>query len=190
VIAHRYAKLAVLCIVPEYRDNLNYCRRSGRIELQKRPPSFLISMKRPPKLLGRDSESSRWSSLARMSPFRPARGASSFTQQGQDAGRVEIKGDPDGAVKLRRAFKITALGKPRIAPPPAMPSFNNNDLIGIEIVDAVDARLASALDVAPNAAEMQQRVRAVAAMWPQARKRERLLPRNCARWSRSSRRMQ
>ena len=78
-------------------------------------------------------------------------------------GRVELKGDPEGAVKLQRAFKATALGKPVIAPPPAMPDFNNNDLIGVEIFDNVDAKLGSALDVAPNAAEMQQKVRAVAA---------------------------
>jgi hypothetical protein len=78
-------------------------------------------------------------------------------------GRVELKGDPDGAVKLQRAFKATALGEPVIAPPPAMPDFNNNDLIGVEIFDNADELLGSALDVAPNAATMQQKVRAVAA---------------------------
>jgi hypothetical protein len=41
--------------------------------------------------------------------------------------------------------------------------FENTDLIGAEIFDDVDVRLSSALDVAPNAAEMQQKVRAVAA---------------------------
>jgi hypothetical protein len=59
-------------------------------------------------------------------------------------GRVEIKGDPEGAVQLQRQF-------------------DNTDLIGADIFDDVDARLSSALDVAPNAAEMQQKVRAVAA---------------------------
>ncbi|WP_338827869.1 DUF1214 domain-containing protein [Bradyrhizobium sp. 27S5] len=78
-------------------------------------------------------------------------------------GRVELKGDPDGAVKLQRAFTVTALGKPAIAPPPAIPMFSNVDLIGVEIFDDVDAKLGSALDVSPNAAEMQQKVRAVAA---------------------------
>ncbi len=78
-------------------------------------------------------------------------------------GRVELKGDPDGAVKLQHAFKLTTPGEPVIAPPPAMPDFNNKDLIGVEIFDNVDERLGSALDVAPNAAEMQQKVRAVAA---------------------------
>ena len=78
-------------------------------------------------------------------------------------GRVELKGDPDGAVKLQRAFKLTALGEPVVAPPPAIPDFNNNDLIGVEIFDNVDERLGSALDVSADAAEAQQKVRAVAA---------------------------
>ena len=78
-------------------------------------------------------------------------------------GRVEIKGDPDGAVRLQQQFKATALGTPVIAPPPALTMFDNKDLIGAEIFDDVDARLGSALDVASNAAEMQQKVRAIAA---------------------------
>jgi hypothetical protein len=78
-------------------------------------------------------------------------------------GRVEIKGDPEGAIRLQQQFKVTALGTPMIAPPPAITMFDNKDLIGAEIFDDVDARLGSALDVAPNAAEMQQKVRAVAA---------------------------
>ncbi len=78
-------------------------------------------------------------------------------------GRVEIKGDPEGAVRLQQQFKATALGTPLIAPPPAITMFDNANLIGAEIFDDVDARLSSALDVAPNAAEMQQKVRAVAA---------------------------
>lgn len=40
--------------------------------------------------------------------------------------------------------------------------FTNRDLMGVEIFDNLDATLASALDVAPNAAEMQQKTRAVA----------------------------
>jgi hypothetical protein len=78
-------------------------------------------------------------------------------------GRVELKDDPDGAVRLQRQFKATALGTPLIVPPPAMPMFDNDALIGVEIFDDVEARLSSALDVAPNAAEMQQKVRTVAA---------------------------
>jgi hypothetical protein len=78
-------------------------------------------------------------------------------------GRVEIKDDPEGAVRLQQQFKATALGMPLIAPPPAIPMFDNADLIGADIFDDVDAKLSSALDVSPNAAEIQQKVRAVAA---------------------------
>jgi hypothetical protein len=76
--------------------------------------------------------------------------------------RVELKGDPEEAVRLQRAFRASTSDDPAVAPPPAMPEFNNRDLVGAEIFDDVDARLASALDVAPNAAEMQQKVRFVA----------------------------
>jgi hypothetical protein len=78
-------------------------------------------------------------------------------------GRVEIKGDKDEALKLQHGFKATALGSPKIKEPPPTPIFGNKDLIGVEIFDDADAKLASALDVAPNAAPMQQKVRAVAA---------------------------
>jgi hypothetical protein len=78
-------------------------------------------------------------------------------------GRVEIKGDPEGAVRLQQQFKASALGTPLISPPPAITMFDNENLIGADIFDDVDTRLSSALDVAPNAAEMQQKVRAVGA---------------------------
>ena len=79
--------------------------------------------------------------------------------------RVELKDDRDGAVALQRRFKLTAFGQPIIEPPPRVPEFGNGnkDLIGVEIFDDVDVTLASALDVSPIAAEMQQTVRAVAA---------------------------
>ncbi len=77
--------------------------------------------------------------------------------------RVELKGDPEGALKLQRQFAARSLGKPAIQPPPAIPMFDNKSLIGVEIFDQIDAKLASALDIAPNAAELQQKVRVVAA---------------------------
>jgi hypothetical protein len=77
--------------------------------------------------------------------------------------RVELKDDPDGALKLQKAFKLSSLGKPEIKAPPEIPMFNNKDLMGVEIFDDLDSRLASALDVVPIAAEMQQKARAVAA---------------------------
>lgn len=78
-------------------------------------------------------------------------------------GRVELKGDPDGAVNLQRQFKATVLGTPVIAPPPFVPRFDNKELMGVEIFDDVDARIDSAFDVSPVAAQMQQKARAVAA---------------------------
>jgi hypothetical protein len=76
--------------------------------------------------------------------------------------RVELKDDRDGAVRLQHAFKVTAQGKPDITPAVKIPDFGNQDLLGAEIFDDVDTVFASALDVAPNAAQMQQKVHAVA----------------------------
>ncbi|RJF85735.1 DUF1214 domain-containing protein [Sphingomonas cavernae] len=78
-------------------------------------------------------------------------------------GRVELKGDPDGAVTLQKSFKATPLGNPVILPPPFVKPFGNADLPGADIFQDIDARFSSAQDVAPNAAEMQQQVRAVTA---------------------------
>lgn len=78
-------------------------------------------------------------------------------------GRVELKGDPEGAVKLQRQFTATALGTPVVAPPPFVQLFDNKELLGAEIFDDVDAKLDSAFDVSPIAAQMQQQARAVAA---------------------------
>lgn len=78
-------------------------------------------------------------------------------------GRVELKGDPDGAVKLQNQFKLASMGQPVIAAPPAIRMFDNKDLMGADIFDDVEPKLLSALDVAPNAGEMQQKVRAIAA---------------------------
>jgi hypothetical protein len=77
-------------------------------------------------------------------------------------GRVELKGDPEGAAKLQHAFKVSVIGKPKIAKPPALAPFENKSLIGVELFDNADGLLASALDVAPNAAELQAKVHAVA----------------------------
>jgi hypothetical protein len=77
--------------------------------------------------------------------------------------RVELKGDPMGAVRLQKKFRLTPLGMPEIARPPAVPVFDDDKLLGVEIFDECDIVFASALDVSPNAAELQQVVRAVAA---------------------------
>ncbi|MBX5163228.1 MULTISPECIES: DUF1214 domain-containing protein [unclassified Rhizobium] len=77
-------------------------------------------------------------------------------------GRIELKGDPEGAAKLQHAFKVSVIGKPKIAKPPALAPFENKSLIGVDLFDNADGLLASALDVAPNAAELQAKVHAVA----------------------------
>lgn len=75
---------------------------------------------------------------------------------------VELRGDPESAVRLQKQFKVTPLGKPSVKPALAVPNFTNRELIGVEIFDKADAKIASARDVSPVAAEMQQKVRAVA----------------------------
>jgi len=77
--------------------------------------------------------------------------------------RVEIKGDADGAVKLQRAFKVSVTGSAVIEKPVPIPMFDNKDLIGVEVFERSAPILASAPDVSPNAAQMQEKVRAVAA---------------------------
>jgi hypothetical protein len=77
--------------------------------------------------------------------------------------RVEIKGDPDGAIALQKEFKATPLGEVTAMRAPPVPDFDNKALLGAEAFDNVDAVLSSALDVSPIAAEMQQKVRFVAA---------------------------
>jgi len=76
--------------------------------------------------------------------------------------RVELKGDPEGAVRLQKAFKVTVTGQPAIEKAVPLSMFDNKDLLGVEIFERSGPILASALDVAPNAAQMQQKVRTVA----------------------------
>lgn len=78
-------------------------------------------------------------------------------------GRVELKGQPEQAVALQKAFTATSLGTPRTEAPPAITMYGNDKLPASEIFDDVEAKFASALDVSPNAAQMQQQARAVAA---------------------------
>ena len=78
-------------------------------------------------------------------------------------GRVELKGDPGGAAALQKQFEATAIGTVTIDAPPQISDFDNKTLLGAEIFDNADTVLASALDVSPIAAEMQEKVRAVAA---------------------------
>lgn len=77
--------------------------------------------------------------------------------------RIELKDDPQEAVRLQHLFKVTAMGKPQVMPAVPLPLFTNKDLIGVELFDHAEAILASALDICPLAAEMQQKVRAAMA---------------------------
>lgn len=77
--------------------------------------------------------------------------------------RVELKTDPAAAVALQKQFTLKSLGQPAIAPPPALNDFDNKSLMGPDIFDNLESMLSSALDVAPNAAEMQEKARFVAA---------------------------
>ena len=78
--------------------------------------------------------------------------------------RVELRADPAGAVVLQKQFKLSELGTPKIEPIAPMASIGNKSLVGIELFDHVDAVLASALDVSPIAAQMQAKVRDIAAL--------------------------
>ena len=78
-------------------------------------------------------------------------------------GRVEFKDDRESAFQLQRQFRLTTIGRPVIKPPPAIPMFDNRHLAGVAIFDNVNAKLASAHDTSPVAAEMQQKIRSVAA---------------------------
>jgi hypothetical protein len=77
--------------------------------------------------------------------------------------RVELKGEPDVALALQKRFTVKALGNPVIAPPVGISHFNNEQMAGVDLFDAADALMGSALDVSPHAAGQQQQARAVAA---------------------------
>jgi len=57
--------------------------------------------------------------------------------------RVELKDDPQGAVRLQQAFRVAARGTPTIEPPVALPPFDNKDLIGVEIFEHAAGRRAA-----------------------------------------------
>lgn len=78
--------------------------------------------------------------------------------------RVELQRDKSGALDLQRQFKLTTIGEPTIQPPIQLPSFSNNELIGVEVFDHAEEILQSAMDVSPIAAQMQAKVQAVARM--------------------------
>ena len=86
--------------------------------------------------------------------------------------RIELKGEPEGAVALQKQFTLTASAQPASADPVPLAAFDNQTLIGVDLFDQAEALVTSASDVSPYAAAMQQQVRAVAqyvASGPEAR---------------------
>jgi hypothetical protein len=86
--------------------------------------------------------------------------------------RVELKDDRNGAVALQKRFTLKPTGSPTIQSTAPMATIDNKNLIGVELFDNVDVVLASAPDISPVAAQMQAKVRDVAARAkdPQERK--------------------
>ena len=84
------------------------------------------------------------------------------SQKAKMLARVELRTDREGAVELQRQFTLTAMGTPSIQPAVPMPAFGNKELLGVEIFDNVESVFASAKDISPVAARMQDQVRAVA----------------------------
>ena len=77
-------------------------------------------------------------------------------------GRVELRDDPEGAMALQKQFKLRSMGTPEITPPPPIPQIDNQKLVDSRIFDHAEAIFASAPDVYPLAAQMQQQVHAIA----------------------------
>ena len=76
--------------------------------------------------------------------------------------RIEVRQDRDGVVRLQRRLAVSSHDNPSIIPAPPLPAFGNRELLGVEIFEGAEHVLASALDTLPDAASLQQKVRAVA----------------------------
>lgn len=77
--------------------------------------------------------------------------------------RVEQKDDPEGAVKLQKAFKFDAPDNIKIKEPLEIPHFTNADFLLEEIYSNLEELLATYPDKMPKAAEFQDKARKVAA---------------------------
>lgn len=77
--------------------------------------------------------------------------------------RVELQRSPDVAVELQKKIRASALGKVSVSAAVDLPDFDNESLIGVELFDHAEEILTSAIDVSPKAAQIQAKVRAVAA---------------------------
>jgi hypothetical protein len=75
--------------------------------------------------------------------------------------RLEVCQDRDGVSRLQRRFEVTSHGNPSIMPAPPLPMFGNRELIGVEMFEGAEHVLSTALDTAPGAAAIQEKVRVV-----------------------------
>lgn len=77
--------------------------------------------------------------------------------------RVELKNDWSGAIALQKQFTLRSTGKPEIASPIAIKMFDNSELAGVDIFDAVEAVIETAADVSPVAADQGAMARQISA---------------------------
>lgn len=63
--------------------------------------------------------------------------------------RVELRDDADGAVALARQFALRSTGNPRIDPPPPLPPFDNQTLIGVAAFELAPQLIQMAQDSSP-----------------------------------------
>ena len=76
---------------------------------------------------------------------------------------LQVKGDPETAQALQKQFALTTRKQPDIVRSSLAARLESRDLLGVEVFDDVEATLSSAVDVSQDAAEMQNKVRAIAA---------------------------
>jgi hypothetical protein len=76
--------------------------------------------------------------------------------------RVELGSDWDGAIALQHQFKFKATGEPRLPEIPRTPTFELNQLPGVEAFEAAAIALDSEADINPGMETLQANTRAIA----------------------------
>lgn len=87
--------------------------------------------------------------------------------------RIELGADPQQAERLQHAFTLKPTGSPRLPEVPQTAPFAWPKLPGVEIFDTAPAALAET-DLTPGMADVQAKVRAVAAAVANAQQRQRI----------------
>lgn len=75
--------------------------------------------------------------------------------------RIELGGDPLGALAMQKQLKVYATGQPRVEPPVEITIFSNDQLPRVEAFNRADAILASEPDINPGMEGLQAKVRAI-----------------------------